>query len=451
MKTKKIFYFFTITTLLFVANISFCSGHNISMNEEELRLFLLKGYISAKSVINDVRIEYQKSQIPVNTLPKDLDTFVRKRINDTTSTYEELFSSFAVEEYIQKNGKERWVNLYAGKSIPTEEVSYRAGLVKTIDSPRFKVFDGHYLLDYMSVKDDVSSIGRAGLDVSKTGFFKSPEWKKYQYSPVSFFGYRPGYMPDDVLSSSQISIEMEPEIINGLLTYKISAPMDQNDFTCKMNYWLSPERSCLPVKMEAWENGKFTRRMETIEFMELENGQWAIKSTLQRNFLDRDDQEKPLEIVNLLYTIRKIELHPEIDEDEIFSTSLTDLLDGVQIYDRTTSLTYFNGEGPVSDRRISNITNEALESLNEIQNQNASDTIEEVEIEKTELIDDVNKPLFSNTGILASQTPHQEEQEEKNKTSILGIAFTGTCILVSALITIVAFNRFVKKGDIKNV
>jgi hypothetical protein len=217
--------------------------------------------------------------------------------------------------------------------------------VKTENSPRFKVFGGQYILEYASSKDGFTNVGRAVIDTSNTGFFNLP---KDPPAPVQFFGYWPGLMPDDVLLNPQVEIETKPEIIDGLLTYKVSAPFEKQNYTRVVTYWLSPERSCLPVKIEVWRNGKFRRRLKTKEFIELKNGRWAIKSIIQRNFSGRQGEEGLRETVNFSYTIRKIELYPEIDEDLVFNTSPDSLLKGAQIVDKRSDppLKYINYPAP---------------------------------------------------------------------------------------------------------
>ena len=166
MRLRNTFYFLAfVLTVLCNNSGTFSKEIDIPSEPEQLRLFLLKGYTSAKSVIDDVRIEYQMSQIPVN--PITLSPAVREKLRITGSVEEFTF----VQEYIQKNGKERWVVLNFGKLLPTEDVSYRAELVRTKNSPRLKVFDGQYILEYKSVKDSKTNLGRAILEASNTGFF----------------------------------------------------------------------------------------------------------------------------------------------------------------------------------------------------------------------------------------------------------------------------------------
>ena len=346
MRLRNAFYFLAVVLTVLCNNSgTFSKEIDVPSEPEQLRLFLLKGYTLAKSVIDDVRIEYEMTKIPVNPIP--ISPAVREKLKITGSV-EETFTF--VEEYIQKNGKERWVFLNFGKPAPTEDVSYSAELVKTENSPRFKVFDGQYILEYASSKDSFTNIGRGILEASNTGFFNLRS--SGRCAPVQFFGYSPSLMPDDVLSSPQVEIEMKPEIIDGLLTYKVSAPFEEKhekqNYKHEMTYWLSPERSCLPVKIEVWLNGKFKRRLETKEFIELEDGRWAIKSILQRNFLDRQGEGGLREIVNLLYSIRKIELYPEIDEDVVFDTSPDSLPEGAHIIDKRSgsSYDYINYPGP---------------------------------------------------------------------------------------------------------
>ena len=342
MRIRNALYFFAVVFAILCNNGgTFCKEIDIPSEPEQLRLFLLKGYTSAKSVFDDLRIEYELKH------KKLIDLELPKEQAGMKITYSSYDTS--VEEYIHKNGKERWVFLYIGESSPEEDVSYRTDFIGKENSPRFKVFDGQYILEYTSLKDSFTNVGRASLDASKTGFFESSGLLR-DCAPVKFFGYLSSRMPDDVLLSPKVDIETKPEIIDGLLTYKISAPIDIPDYTYEMTYWLSPERSCLPVKIEVWVNGKFRRRLETKEFIELEDGRWAIKSILQRNFIHRESEEGPREIFNIIYTIRKVVLHPEIDEDNIFNTSPDSLPKGAQIIDNRSDppLRYINYPAPTS-------------------------------------------------------------------------------------------------------
>ncbi|MBN2588543.1 MAG: redoxin domain-containing protein [Sedimentisphaerales bacterium] len=351
------------TTIYLIIFISVCLGSqniwsyeiDVPSDSEQLRLFLLKGYTSAKSVIKDIRIEYQKSQVPVNLRP--INPKLRERLNiSTTTSLEDSMSFTHIEEYVQKNGKERWGFLYNGKSTSEEYVSDSSELVRTEDSPHFKIFDGKYILDYMILSDSFTDVGRANLEVSETGFFESTELSN-EYSPIKFFGYNTVFMPDDVLSDPNVYIETTPEMIDGLLTYMVKAQIKISDYIFDVTYWLSPERSCLPLKMEFWQNGKFKNLIETQEFMKLEDGRWLIKSILQRNYVGDDAQE----IVNWIYKIRKIELDPEIDEDVIFNTSPDNLPEGAEICDNRSEprLRYINYPAP-------SLINKPLPDLNEI-------------------------------------------------------------------------------------
>jgi hypothetical protein len=305
----------------------FCKEIDVPAETEQLRSFLLKGYASAKSILEDVKIEYKMTQIPINPIP--LDPAFLKKLNMKEQPDIDILRFTHVQEYIQKNGKERWVFLHYGKSSPTEDVSYKTGLIGTENSPRFIVFDGQNILDYQPVSDGFTNVGRATIKAGKTALFET--YGSRVHAPVQFFGYYPGLMPDDVLSNPQLKIQTKPEKISDLLTYKISAPIQINNTKYNMVYWLAPERSCLPVKIEVERNGRFNRRLEVKDFFKLEDGRWAIKSILQRNFVHKGEC---IENINLIYTMRKLELHPEIDEDKIFSTSPDHLPEGVHVMER---------------------------------------------------------------------------------------------------------------------
>lgn len=334
MKTINAFYI-TVAFFVVLCNNSkiFCKEIDVPTETEQLRSFLLKGYASTKSILEDIRIEYEMTQVPVNPLP--LDPAFLKKLNMKEQPDIDIFRFTHVQEYIQKNGKERWVFLHYGKSSPTEDVSYKTGLIGTENSPRFIVFDGQNILDYQPVSDGFSNVGRATIKADKTALFES--YGSRVHAPVQFFGYYPGLMPDDVLSSPQLKIQAKSEKIGDFVTYKVIAPIQiantktQTKTKYNVVYWLAPERSCLPVKIEVERNGRFNRRLEVKDFFKLEDGRWAIRSILQRNFVHKGEC---IEIINLIYTMRKLELHPEIDEEKIFFTSPDHLPEGVHIVER---------------------------------------------------------------------------------------------------------------------
>jgi hypothetical protein len=340
MKTK------TAIHILLTFLVVWCITGNTSskvieapVEPDDLRLFLSRGYASAKSLLEDVRIEYEEKRILV------IDPVSYKELSGRNPDYSQYTN---VQEYIRKNGKERWVFLYAGTSTPTEDVSNRARLIGTINAPRFKVFDGQCILEYYPTKKDgYTAVGRATLDTSKTSLFEF--YGSSTYAPVKFFGYYAGLLPDDVLSSSQLRIETKPEKIGNLLAYKVSAPIQISKTKYKITYWLSPERSCLPVKIDVERNGALKRRLETKGFIKLEDGRWAIESLNQKNFVNIKGKETPIELAVHTYTLKKLELHPQIDESKIFSTSPDSLPEGVDIIDKISGLRYFGGEGPVGD------------------------------------------------------------------------------------------------------
>ncbi len=337
---------------------AFCDVVNIPVETEELKIFLLKGYTEAKSVLNDVRIEYQTKSYKDNTLIREfLGTAFIKELKEKNIPVPEgsTTTKIKVEEYIKKNGNEIWI-LYPGDGVTTENISFSEESIRTKDS-RFKVFDGQYVLDYHPTRNDgFTSVGRATLEESKTGLFEDSGTNNY--GPIKFFGYHPDVMPDDVLKSPQVQIYPKPEIIDGLLTYKISASLLINKGNYDVIYWLSPERSCLPVRMELHNaDHGLKNSMETKEFGKLDDGRWIIKSVLERNLSTKSGDTTPVEFGNETYTISKLEFNPQIDE-KIFSTSVNDLPEGIQIIDTITGMRYFAGEGPVSDKRIADIMEE---------------------------------------------------------------------------------------------
>lgn len=398
-----------------------------SVGPEELKLFLQEGYASAQSVLEDVRVVYETKQVPVNPLPLSPAVIERFKIKNP-SDVSDAFAS--VQEYIQKGGKERCVFLHTGTSSPKEDVSYRAGLIGTEDSPRFRVFDGQQVLDYYpTIRDGFSQVGRATLDASKTGLFESPG-PMTEYAPVKFLGYYPGLMLDDVFSSPQVKIEAKPEKVGDLLTYRISAPIEEYEAKYDIVYWVAPERSCLPVKIEVERDGVLVRDLEAKEFIGLKDGRWAIKSIVQRNFVTREGEKEPTENVNLIYTMRTLELGPDIDEDKVFDTSPESLPAGVEIIDNVSGLRYSAGEGPVSDRRVADIIKESLESINEISTQESTGN----------QVDGAHNRLFSDTGILGS-AGDQARRSSDGGTSIWAVALVGIAVLVLSLAAIARFRK----------
>src|SRR4030042_6308247 len=118
MKTRTGIYILALILIVICnPNNTYCKSTDIPLESEELRLFLLKGYAAAKSVLEDVRIEYQTKSYQDQVLfreflgPVFIKELEEKKINipEGSST-----TNFCVEEYIRKNGKELWVFLYFG-------------------------------------------------------------------------------------------------------------------------------------------------------------------------------------------------------------------------------------------------------------------------------------------------------------------------------------------------
>ncbi|HUT29577.1 MAG TPA: hypothetical protein VMX13_07290 [Sedimentisphaerales bacterium] len=380
-----------IICLLATSLVSFCRGAEPAASAEEMRTLLFKGYTAAKTAMDDVRmiIEYKNE-----TDPKWIEAHPDRDHQPETYT---------AEEYIRKHGKERWAFLYLGTASPPDGIADVALSVGTDNSPAYKVFDGQCILDYYTTAGSVDTEtqrGRAARNPTDTGILAAGN-----SNPAKFLGYDFGAMPDDVLSSPHLTIEAQAEQVGDLPAFKVSAPIEINKVLYNLTYWLCPARCCLPVVAELRRtNGTLRKRMETTEFIQLENGRWAIKSVLQRNFVAEDGE--PWEIQKHTFTIRTLQLNPEIN-DKIFSTSPDSLPPGTLFRDAVSGLEYVIGEGPISDERVKKLVTKALEdAFSEIKHGSDTGSAENQQNPRVDLqLDDVpNQPLFSDTGALPPAT-----------------------------------------------
>lgn len=209
-----------------------------------------------------------------------------------------------------------------------------------------------------------------------------------------------GHSISDVLASPGLKLDLKPVRVNGLWCYKASTPLEINNRTAYISYWLCPERSALAVRMEMKDSkGRVSRSMDAREFMQLPGGGWLPKQVVFRFFSVRDGER--IESHSDTFTIKSIELRPKID-DSVFSTSPDSVPVGYHFQDHITSLNYVIGEGPLGDERLKYLIDKTIDAFPELPEGINSAA-------QTEASGSANpepsRPLFADKGVLAKAPP----------------------------------------------
>ena len=373
----------------------------------QLRIFLEKGYLNGISVLSDCKIVIETEEW---RSPDWLENVGESRDAELIKI---------TSEYIGKGKKE-----ILSSTLQSKVFEYGVS--------RFAVFDGDFLLSFTTTKgltDTETQRGRASLE-SPSGYrgirFKSG-------GPLVLLGYEQEVALSDNLSRTDVTIHPEMQEVHDLLCYQVDAPI-QWDQKYIFSYWICPQRSFLPVKVELRaEDGRLISKTDVTEFIELPNGGWFPKKVTRQGFKKKEAENEWL-ISTDTYNTKQIELYPEIDEAEIFNTSPENLPAGTLFSDMIAGMQYVIGEGPVSDERITSIIKKTLDEVPMVADANAGN---EMSTKITESNSSSTKQIFTDTGVRALETGNQEEHIQENKTSIVGVALISVGITVILLITMV--------------
>ncbi|UCG47019.1 MAG: hypothetical protein JSU94_16155, partial [Phycisphaerales bacterium] len=275
---------------------------------------------------------------------------------------------------------------------------------------------GNYSLEYLSAgtwTDPSADKGTALLlpDPDSPGIASA-------YPPGSPTGFLEDFTPKEILSRTDTIVDTQPQQVNGLPCYLVRATKEINRVKYKASYWLSPDRSFLPVKMELHEqDGSLACRLNVTEFTQLPNGAWFLKKLVREGFWKTKSGEQ-WHVSTDKVTFEKIELNPQVDEAVVFNTSPDSLPVGTRLQDHTTGLEYVIGEGPVSDESIRNIIDHTLRDF-PIANRKPP-----VNAPGAGSPNDLSPiPLLSDSGVLASpQSPQPSRQKTPLAVTIVACA-----------------------------
>jgi hypothetical protein len=222
----------------------------------------------------------------------------------------------------------------------------------------FLVYDGSGVLRYLSSQGTSRTGPRGGSAFRDFApDFPGIAAQAHPGGPTDFLTDFPLH---DILARSDIAVDADPVQIDGLSCYAIRAKVVINQVPYQVSCWLSPERSCLPVRLELQEeDGTLVRRVQAVKFTPLPNGAWFLSEVVRDQFAEKPTGA-PWRTATDKFTFTGIELNPRVDEEEVFDTTPDALPVGALLQDHTTGLEYVIGEGPVSDERIRNIVDRVL-------------------------------------------------------------------------------------------
>ena len=323
--------------------VLFCVTPLLGKQDEELRTFLLKALTMSANALDDSRVVLSIFQ----SCPRAPDPNLH-----------------LVYEFIRKGNMTRDWMLYLNKQAPDETMD----LDRSPDSieprtRRVSISDGTHLLEYHSTagtKDSETQVGRARLVLADNRTI--PENRGDIQVAV---GWLPeGVSPISTLQQEDCVVHTELVTMNGIPSYIVERPMKiaRMDFTLK--YWLAPDKSGLPVRMEVVDKeGNIFRSVQTEEFFQT-GGIWFIKKFTEQDNLVPGIPNVPTLPKTTTYDVRRIQLHPSVDEASLFSTSVDRLPVGTLLVDAIAGLAYTVGEGPVSDETVQAIINKAIDEMN---------------------------------------------------------------------------------------
>ena len=163
-------------------------------------------------------------------------------------------------------------------------------------------------------------------------------------APVKLIAYQSYCSPATVLNNPEARIETKMEKVDGLMTYKISCRLPLNGVIYPVTFWLSPDRSGLPVRMEIKDTtGVLRKVMETKRFMKVSDAVWFPKEVIHRDI--DSERGKSREIGTHVYTVKDLERNPMVD-DTTFLTETKALPKGTIFQDEESGKQSTIGEKP---------------------------------------------------------------------------------------------------------
>lgn len=335
------------------------------LSPAELREFFLAGYTTVDDHFKhiDIAIRWVQKTDPEWLRFMGLDP--NKGVSET------------ITRYAAKGGKER--NWFYESPQAFEEGKSRSTTIS----------DGVYVLSYhdtKGTKDTETQRGRASLTHVKDASFW---WGRRQVGGI--IGDYAGYSVKDILSSPNLEINPEPQEIDGMECYEVSAPVEINRVTYQVHYWLCPDYSCLPVRFEVWGSKGRSKLREFSEFEKLPDGSWFPKKMIHRGFSFALREGEPYEVGVDTFTIERMELAPELDEDTVFDTSPKQLPVGCLFQDKIAGAEYVIGEGPLGEEYIEKLLKDIASESPEV-TEGVSSREEPAVAAKEEQIGDVGRP-----------------------------------------------------------
>lgn len=146
---------------------------------------------------------------------------------------------------------------------------------------------------------------------------------------AALFGFSVGIMPSDVLESREAVIDPAPIEMNGLKSHTVSAVLKG----MRITYWLSPERSSLPVRLELLRlaDNKVIRVCDWTEYRQLPSGEWFPQRVVEKQFGAGEDKLK--NVITLIWSLKELRQAPVLDAST-FDTDPKALPRGTMLDDR---------------------------------------------------------------------------------------------------------------------
>jgi len=330
----------SVTVALLVLYSAFVPhGHAESLSDltrAQRREFLLAGYTAAEDCLDDIDVTHRIVQV--------FDPQYSESFGKDPNRVIDVFLRYAAK------GAKRRTWFYRG-----------AEALEQGDFSNSVISDGSLVLSYQRTKDDEAKRGRALL--------AEGDGESLRAEPLALYCAYQGHTAGELLAMPDARMQSETETINGLESYRISGVVVINNVEYELRYWLAPERDCLPVRMELWDLADVPGRMlssrDVVDFEQLPGGVWFPTKLVHKKFGVRPSGEG-YETGTDTYSVESVALLPELDEENLFSTSPSQLPVGVLFEDRTVGMRYVIGEGALGDEAIEDIVGNLVDEFPDV-------------------------------------------------------------------------------------
>lgn|GEM_PF-3348976 len=213
-------------------------------------------------------------------------------------------------------------------------------------------------------KSSLTSVGQALRDRQDR-----PLSEFFHYSVGMIWGHMGnGVSPKQLLLDGKAKIAAEPEMVRGKETFKISASVELSGENYRVEYWLSPEMSGMPVKQRTYtKDGVLFDNVDFEDFQKVGDRwfPWKVtRTSYSSRHIDKAGNPKPFS--TKVFNVVSVDFETEPDS-AYFNTNPSWFPVGTYVQDRVLGERYIIGQGPIGDSIVERIIDESIKKIDEIE------------------------------------------------------------------------------------